>query len=397
MAEKILKTRLLLKQDTLTNWNSSTLPLKKGEVVFATASASIGSGLTEPVVMAKVCTEDGKTFSELPFSFYAKASDVYDWAKQDGIKFEKIGTGNVVSGLTFADGKIKYETASVATSEGLAAIQEKIDTNEDLWAKDTTYSFEIVDGKLKITPSSGEATELDFITPEEFAQKQDKLSFNTEYDASTNKVATMADVKNATAALSGAMHFKGIVEELPSTGTDGDVYIVGEKEYVWTGSKFEEFGNPSNYAIKGSIVNADIAENAAIEKAKLAAGVQASLGLADSAVQPAAIADMATTANVTEAISTAAKDATTKADAALSSAKTYADGLSVNYATAAQGKKADSAVQPATLLDYAKNADVLKSISAGTGLKVSAKADNSQIINIDDSVTFILDCGGAEG
>lgn len=51
----------------------------------------------------------------------------------------------------------------------------------------------------------------------------------------------------------------------------------------------------------------------------------------------------------TEAISAAAGDATTKADKALADAKTYADGLATNYATAAQGAKADTAVQPADL------------------------------------------------
>lgn len=51
----------------------------------------------------------------------------------------------------------------------------------------------------------------------------------------------------------------------------------------------------------------------------------------------------------TEAISTAAGDATTKADKALADAKTYADGLATNYATAVQGAKADTAVQPADL------------------------------------------------
>lgn len=46
-----------------------------------------------------------------------------------------------------------------------------------------------------------------------------------------------------------------------------------------------------------------------------------------------------------EAISAAATDATTKADTALSNAKSYADGLAKNYATAAQGAKADTALQ----------------------------------------------------
>ena len=46
-----------------------------------------------------------------------------------------------------------------------------------------------------------------------------------------------------------------------------------------------------------------------------------------------------------EAIDAAAADATTKADAAKTAAQGYADSLAKNYATADQGKKADSAVQ----------------------------------------------------
>ena len=61
----------------------------------------------------------------------------------------------------------------------------------------------------------------------------------------------------------------------------------------------------------------------------------------------------------------------------LKQAKDYADGLAGNYATAEQGGKADSALQE---------------IEVGTGLKVSAKADNKQMISIDEDVVFILDC-----
>lgn len=129
MVEKKLNTRILLKQDSLENWKVSTLALKKGEVVFATAAASLGNGLTEPVVIAKVCTQDGDTFSQCADAFYAKASDVYAWAKKEAIEFEKVGTGNVVSGFTFEDGKVKYTTAAVATSEGLDELQKKVDAS----------------------------------------------------------------------------------------------------------------------------------------------------------------------------------------------------------------------------------------------------------------------------
>jgi hypothetical protein len=58
-------------------------------------------------------------------------------------------------------------------------------------------------------------------------------------------------------------------------------------------------------------------------------------------------------------------------------AKAYADELAGNYATAAQGVKADNALQ---------------GVEVGTGLKVTAKANNKQTIAIDEEVIFILDC-----
>ena len=59
-----------------------------------------------------------------------------------------------------------------------------------------------------------------------------------------------------------------------------------------------------------------------------------------------------------EAISTASGDATTKANQALADAKSYADGLASNYATAAQGTKADSALQQADIKTGTTNGSI---------------------------------------
>lgn len=83
-----------------------------------------------------------------------------------------------------------------------------------------------------------------------------------------------------------------------------------------------------------------------------------------------------------EAIDAAATDATTKAGTAETNAKTYADGLAVNYATAEQGKKADAAVQEADLTDLKADvaanktgvADLKKSLADG-GATATAIAD----------------------
>ena len=83
MAEKILNTRIALKVDTLERWNASTLPLKKGELAFATVAATAGTGLTEPVVMVKIGEDGVKTFKDLAWNFYAKASDVVSACKSE--------------------------------------------------------------------------------------------------------------------------------------------------------------------------------------------------------------------------------------------------------------------------------------------------------------------------
>lgn len=56
-----------------------------------------------------------------------------------------------------------------------------------------------------------------------------------------------------------------------------------------------------------------------------------------------------------EAISTASGDATTKTNKALADAKAYADGLGSKYATAAQGTKADTALQAADITSGTAN------------------------------------------
>lgn len=114
--EKILNTRILLKVDTLENWNSSILPLKKGELAFATVAASAGTGLTEPVVMVKIGEDGVKTFKDLGWSFYAKASDVISAAKSESAL------------TTFINNVIK--DAGIATNEALTALTTRVTTAE---------------------------------------------------------------------------------------------------------------------------------------------------------------------------------------------------------------------------------------------------------------------------
>lgn len=79
-------------------------------------------------------------------------------------------------------------------------------------------------------------------------------------------LVTGAQVQAAIKNLTGAMHFKGVVEQLPASAEDGDVYIVGVKEYVYGGGAFHELGDETIYALKTiTIGTQDLSANINLE------------------------------------------------------------------------------------------------------------------------------------
>lgn len=142
-------TRIGLKVDTLTNWTSSKIQLLNGEIAIATVSKTAsGADLTDPVIMIKI--GDGEsTFSELPWSFYAKAADVYTWAKAKEV---------VLDGQTLKfktdDAVIKsVDLSTFVTEDELTAALAGIENT------DTTYTFAsgTTQGAFSVTPKGGSA------------------------------------------------------------------------------------------------------------------------------------------------------------------------------------------------------------------------------------------------
>ena len=159
------------------------------------------------------------------------------------------------------------------------------------------------------------------------AAKQDTLAFqNDNYDKTTNKAITKNDLDAAVAGLSGAVHFIGVKESLPTSGTNGDICIVGNKEYVYStsDSKWHELGDETIYAVKGQIVDADIKADAAIAQSKIA-------GLTDALDAKANSADLGSMASET------ATDYIKKTDA-----PGYADILTATVAGTTYETKADA-------------------------------------------------------
>lgn len=157
------------------------------------------------------------------------------------------GTGEVISKVTQANGVVTVEKKTLA--------KEDIPTIEQSQVNGLTDSL---------------------------AGKQDTLVFNTPYNSETNKAATMTDINNAVSGLSGAMHYVGESTTNPAEGTvtidgkpeyeakAGDVVTYQAKEFVYDGAAWRELGDESSFAVKGSIKDADIAEDANIAQSKIA-------------------------------------------------------------------------------------------------------------------------------
>lgn len=193
------------------------------------------------------------------------------------------------------------------------------------------------DGKISVSKRALVASDIPTIEQSQvnglgtaLAAKQDTLAFqNDNYDKTTNKAITKSDLDAAVAGLSGAVHFIGVKESLPTSGNNGDICIVGNKEYVYSTSDntWHELGDETIYAVKGQIKDVDIAADAAIAQSKIA-------GLTDALNAKANSADLGTMASETAA------DYIKKTDA-----PGYADILTATVAGTTYETKADASAK----------------------------------------------------
>lgn len=139
MAEKTIKTRILLKHDTWDNWNSTAgqaYILKAGEMGICEVPVTSPNGKTDKVLFK---IGDGTTaFAQLNWAS-ALAADVYDWAKastKPTYTKSEVGLGNVLNVASYS----KTETDSL-----LATLEGKMETDTD-----TQYQLILTDHTLKL-------------------------------------------------------------------------------------------------------------------------------------------------------------------------------------------------------------------------------------------------------
>lgn len=153
MAEKILKTRIQLRYDTLANWTTNDPVLKAGEIAIATITTAAPAKKELPPVMFKVGDGTSK-FSELDWAS-ALAADVYDWAKKSGIEVNTSGTGKVVTGIAWdATNKRLNVTKGdvdlsgyVPTSRTIAGV----DLEDNVTKAELLTALNVADGATKVT------------------------------------------------------------------------------------------------------------------------------------------------------------------------------------------------------------------------------------------------------
>ena len=328
MAEKTLKTRISHKIDTLENWEASTIGLKKGELAIATTAAKAGNGLTEPVAMIKIGEDGVKTFNDLHWNFYAKASDVYSWAKT---KEKPTYTANEISGLAdYIGGQIQ----------------------------DTNTVYRIVKD----------------------VSATDKTVYKLQSKASAEPDTNFADIKDSTFEIYTADGINGLIDT-KITALD----LAGTYEPKGEGAKQAKTVQDALNAYKTDNDKAVAAVKATADAAAVKTDVYTALaGKADSTHTHTASDITDLNVGVT-AVATGKTDGTISVTSGGTATDVPVKGLgsaayteSTAYATAAQGAKADTALQAITT-------------TANGGLKVT---DNNQI-DIDDAITFVFDCGTA--
>lgn len=417
--EKQINARFQLKYDSFANWNAKNPELKSGEVAIAYLGDTVnknetGHGNNHPVLF-KVGPGN---FNSLPWAS-ALAADVHAWAKKTENEFKTWVKGLVdvtdidayskgeVDGLLSANSQADQKYAK-DYADGLAknydaagAAAAVLGTNADNAGAATVH------GALKAAAAAQADINAFFAGAEKGEAALDTLKeIQAFLDSDEGTVQSLLD---------DVAENKGAIEDIVdgttkvAAATNADVAakasgLNAAGEAAVKAVKVDNAGNAdqldgvaaANYLQKSDAPGyADILTktNAATLYQPVGNYATAAQGaLADTAVQPAALNDYYTKSQADAAFMDSTETgkaidakitalnlaATYEPIGAETRAKAYADGLAGNYATAAQGAKADSALQEITT-------------TVGGGLKVT----NKNQIDIDPDVVFVFCAGDA--
>ena len=338
----------------------------EGEIDALQAATAEGGAVTLAIADAKKAGTDAQAAAD-----QAKADAQAAQADVDALE-GKVGT--VADGKTVVSMIGDVETAYKAKDTELAA-SIKVISDDYLTSIDKTELQGNIDKKVDQTSYNAKVTALE--TADTTLQTNIDNEAKTRKDADDAQVARIATLESQITGLSGAMHFEGVKEEVPTdvSGYEaGDVIIVGEKEYVFNGTAFVEFGD----------VSAEGERIAALETTvgKAAEGENHATGLIkDIADNAAAITAEEARAKAAEAANaTAASEAKAAADAAQDN---------VNAIAADYLKAADKTALEDSIGDVSDRVTAIENKSISDGANKVEKSDINGNIKIDGVETVV--------
>lgn len=312
MAEKILKTRIQLRYDTLTNWTTNNPVLKAGEIAIATIPTAAPANKQLPPVMFKVGDGTSK-FTELDWAS-ALAADVYSWAKESGLPVESSGSGKVVTNIEWKVTGTHPNGALVITKGNLTASDVGVnETNfPGLKKVGTVTGVKMNNGTAK-TPDANGVVDLGTVITahQDISGKQNKIKAGTHISIGTDGVTINA-----------------------AWPTDSDTGYAGiNKTGTVTGIKM----NSTTKTPTSGVVDLGTVLTDASQFATAAQGSRA-----DTAVQTVELAGGTNNGTLKLTV-----DGTATDNIAVTGLGSAAYTASNAYATAAQGTKADNAMPKA--------------------------------------------------
>lgn len=234
MAEKILNTRIVNKNADLSSWNSSELPLKKGEIALAKFEAATtnpldGSITTTPAYAIKVGVDGVKAFKDCAW-LYAPASDVHAWAKA-ATKPSYVSTEiNRGDGKNIEESIVALETA-VGTGGSIAkAIEAAInalDYSDEAAANQFVTAVAQEDGKISVTRRALVEADIPTLGIDKISGLQTALDAKAVESSVAERFNAVNAKIGSTDDAVGAATVYGAIASAKKAGTDAQAYAEG--------------------------------------------------------------------------------------------------------------------------------------------------------------------------
>lgn len=278
--EKILHTRIVLKNDDLSTWNSSSLILKKGEIALAKVESAADGEYSTPTYLMKV--GDGtSTFANLKW-VAAAAADVYSWAKLENPTIEQL-PGNLKTAIQNLQSAVG-EGGSVADS--INAAIGALDVTDTAVEMQFVTAVSETDGKISVSRRALTAADIPTLAISKvdglqaaLDAKVAKADFETFKGSNTEAIA---DAKAAGTAASTALgEYKTANDAAVKANTDAIAAINHAETGILKQAKAYADGLAGNYdaagaaaAVQGNL-DTEVLRAKAAEEANAAAAAEA--------------------------------------------------------------------------------------------------------------------------